>query len=328
MRQAFVSIVIPVYNGSRTIECCLDSVFKTTYPFYECIVVDDNSSDETPDIAESFDVKLIRLQGRKGAAHARNLGTEAAWGDILMFLDSDVMLYPDSLDKVVRAFEDHPKISALFGSYDDEPGCSNFFSQYKNLFHHYIHQNSREEASTFWTGCGAVKKEPYFKVGRFNENVRMMEDIDLGYRLKAANYRILLVKNLVVKHLKHYTLFTLLKSDFCDRAIPWTYLMFVHNRFTRDLNLKLREKVSTILSFLIVITICMGTISQWFILGSLLIFSLFLVLNYRLYSFFLNKRGLLFALKALPIHLLYYIYSAIGFIVASLQYYFYRSPPS
>jgi len=107
MSQPLVSIVIPVYNGARTLARCLESVSRSIYPFYECIVVDDDSSDETPNIAKSFDTKLIRLQGRNGAAYARNRGAEAAQGEIFLFLDADVTIPPDCLVRVVKTFGHH-----------------------------------------------------------------------------------------------------------------------------------------------------------------------------------------------------------------------------
>ncbi len=51
---------------------------------------------------------------------------------------------------------EEPDLAAVFGSYDDEPAAPNFLSQYKNLFHHFVHQQGSAEASTFWSGCGAI----------------------------------------------------------------------------------------------------------------------------------------------------------------------------
>jgi hypothetical protein len=56
----------------------------------------------------------------------------------------------------------HPEVDAVFGSYDDAPRAPNFIAQYKNLFHHYVHQHGKEEASTFWAGCGTVNVLPFW----------------------------------------------------------------------------------------------------------------------------------------------------------------------
>lgn len=322
MSNHFISIIIPVYNGSKTLASCLKSVYKSNYRSFECIVVDDNSSDNTLSVAESFGTKVIRSDRQQGAAHARNRGADAAQGDILLFVDADVKIYPDSLDKVVTTFEQNPELSALFGSYDDQPESSNLFSQYKNLFHHYIHQTSREDASTFWSGCGAVKKEVFLKIGKFNENCRMMEDIELGYKLKTKNHRIRLIKELLVKHLKHYSFSNLLKSDLFDRAVPWTILMLSNKQFTNDLNLKPKHKLSALTLILLVASIFMTMMSIWLMLAIPVLLTIYFIMNYEFYKFFLKKKGFIFALKVVPLHILYYFYSILGFFVGSCKYFF------
>jgi len=294
MSDHFISVIIPVYNGKETLDHCLKSVLKSTYPNFECIVVDDHSTDNTVEIAESFNVKIKRLYRQRGAAHARNRGAEDARGDILLFVDADVTIYPDSLVKVSKAFEKYPEISALFGSYDDQPGSPNFVSQYKNLFHHYIHQTSQEDASTFWSGCGAVKTEVFHEVGGFDENKYSkpsIEDIEMGCRLKRMGYRILLYKDLQVKHLKNYSFFNLLKSDLFDRAIPWTTMMLTNKQFACDLNLKPKHKLSAGALILVIFSIFMTAKSIWFASVIPVLLTIFFLMNYDFYRFYFNKKG-------------------------------------
>jgi glycosyltransferase involved in cell wall biosynthesis len=317
----FISVIIPVYNGGKTLGLCLKSIYNSSYPNFECIVVDDHSTDNTAKIAESFDTKIIRLDRQHGAAYARNRGAELAKGEIFLFIDSDVTIYPDSLEIVVKTFEEYREISALFGSYDDQPGHLNFLSQYRNLLHHYIHQTSLEDASTFWTGCGAIKREVFFKVCKFNENCRMMEDIELGYKLKAENYKIRLTKQLIVKHFKHYSFLNLIKSDIFDRAVPWTILMLSNKQYTSDLNLKPTYKLSAIILILLTACILLALKSKWFLFGIPVLLSLFFYMNHDFYGYFLKKKGFFFTLKVVPFHFLYYFYSSLGFAIGSYQYY-------
>jgi GT2 family glycosyltransferase len=83
----------------------------------------------------------------------------------------------------------------VFDSYDDETGEKNFISQYKNLFHHFVHQQSNTEAVTFWAGCGAIRQEIFDKVGGF-DTARYarpsIEDIELGYWMRRMGYRLML----------------------------------------------------------------------------------------------------------------------------------------
>lgn len=321
METPLISVIIPVYNGSKTLGECLDSLFKNNYSSFECIVVDDKSNDDSLSIAKSFDTVVIAQKTQKGAAHARNCGAEAAKGGILLFIDADVTLHTDCLEKIARAFENEPEVSAVFGSYDDEPGNDNFLSQYKNLFHHYIHQTSGRDASTFWTACGAVKKEAFIEAGRFNDKCRMMEDIDLGYRLKKAGYKIVLDKEIVVKHLKRYSLLSLLKSDFFDRAIPWTILLLSNKQFANDLNLKGEHKLSAVALIISIIFVLLSLQAGWMIYISAILMVLFFYINRDFYGFYLDKRGAFFTLKVIPFHFLYYLYSTLGFIVGHYKFY-------
>ena len=87
-----ISVVVCSYNGARTIRDCCEALRRVAYPDYEVIVVDDGSTDATASIAREYDVRLIRTANR-GLSHARNLGWQAATGEIVAYLDDDA--YPD-----------------------------------------------------------------------------------------------------------------------------------------------------------------------------------------------------------------------------------------
>ena len=246
-----ISIIIPVYNGQETIGECLRAVSSSDYQGYECIVVDDGSKDDTLEIARNFPCKIIQVAGGPlGPANARNYGVEQAHGDIILFLDADVIIKPDTLSKVVEEFEEHSDVAALFGSYDETPASLNFVSQYKNLVHHFVHQQGHESATSFWSGCGAIRREIFVKLGGFDAKQfprPSIEDIELGYRLTEAGYKIVLRKNIQVTHLKAWSLFGLLKTDIFYRAVPWTALIIRHGSLINDLNLSISQRISTVL---------------------------------------------------------------------------------
>jgi GT2 family glycosyltransferase len=231
-------------------------------------------------------------------------------------VDSDVVIRPDTLAEVAETFAHDPRPDAVFGSYDDTPAASNFMSQYKNLFHHFIHQQASEEAGTFWAGCGAVRREVFFDMGGFNQDRYprpSIEDIELGYRMRAVGLRIRLNKKIQVKHMKRWTVRGMMKSDIFDRAVPWTELILRDRRFINDLNLRRSSRFS-------VLIICglPGALSAswwwagWLAVSGALIVAL-LMLNLPVYRFFLRKRGLQFTLQSIPWHWLYYFYSGLAF---------------
>ena len=156
--QARISVVVPVRDGEEDLARCLDALRRSSLPPVECIVVDDGSRDGSAAVAERLGARVIRLQESHGPAFARNRGAEQAVGDILFFTDADVCVHEDTLTVAADDLSRHPDEVAVIGSYDDDPGHPSFISQYKNLFHHWIHQTSNEEAWTFWTGCGAIRR--------------------------------------------------------------------------------------------------------------------------------------------------------------------------
>lgn len=248
-----ITVIIPAHNAAEYLAQCLQHLTQSETAPLECLVVDDGSTDHTPEVARKFGARVLQTDGKRGPAHARNLGARAARGDILLFLDSDVCVHADTLSRVRSAFESDPSLDALIGSYDDSPGSPDFLSQYRNLMHHYVHQRARREACTFWSGCGAIRREVFLAHAGFDESYRRpaIEDIELGYRLHMAGRKMILDKRVQVKHLKRWTFWGLLKTDIVDRGIPWTELILRNQYMPNDLNLELSQRVSVALAFLL-----------------------------------------------------------------------------
>ncbi|MCK6628134.1 MAG: glycosyltransferase family 2 protein [Anaerolineae bacterium] len=317
------SIVIPVYNGGDMFKRCLTAIHQSTFTDWELVVVDDGSTDGSDRLAGQFGARVFKTKGRLGPAAARNLGARAARGHYLYFIDADCELHPDTLTNIAHVFQTDPHLDALFGSYDDAPGAANFIAQYKNLFHHYVHQNSNEEASTFWTGCGVIKRSQFLALGGFDlQRYRRpaIEDIDLGYRLKQAGGRIRLVKHVQVKHLKAWTFVSLLKSDIFDRGIPWTQLILRDKALMSDLNLQTHNRVSVVAVYALLLALAVAFFQPYALFFVLGLAALLLGLNQNLYRFFYHKRGLLFTAQVIPMHWLYYLYNAVSFGCGLLLY--------
>lgn len=319
---ATVSAIVPVHNGGEDFRKCFKNLTQADPAPHEIIVVADGETDGCSNEAETLDAKVIRLPVAGGPARARNVGAREATGNVLLFIDSDVAIYSDTIGKVAAIFEGDPGLAALLGSYDDEPGAANFLSQYKNLMHHYVHQTAREDASTFWGACGAIRRETFLALGGFDESYRYpsIEDVELGYRLVQAGHRIRLCKDLQVKHMKRWSATSLLRSDFLHRALPWTELAIRHGRLLNDLNFRLSSRISAVLACGLALSLVAGWWKVGFLGLTAALGAMLLVLNAPLYRFFYRKRGIRFALRAIPWHWFYYLYSSIAFALGTLRH--------
>ena len=350
-RKPYISVVIPVKNGGEKFEQCLQGLATSNYKDYELIVVNDASKDNTVEIALKYGARVLHskdfpfkhkpdfpFQDSIGPAGARNIGARHANGEIIFFIDGDVVPKRDNIDRLAKIFKENKDIAAVFGSYDDSPGCQNFIGQYRNMLHSYIHQISLVEAETFWTGCGAIRKDVFSKMQGFDlKTFRLpsIEDIDLGYRLKDAGYRICLDKGLQVKHLKQWTFKSMLKTDVFHRAIPWSRVMFKRKNLPNDLNIQTHHRISggMVLIGFVLLSLLVGyyifKAGHYILFGGIsyndisivvTVLSVILVLtanviflNYKFYWFFWKRKGFWFMARSIPLHFFYYLYSTVTF---------------
>lgn len=313
-----VSVIIPYYNAEATLGRTLDSLAETAGALVEVIVVNDRSTDSSEKVAMGYPVVAIAMARRSGAAVARNTGASAARAPILFFLDADVEVAPGTLARVQVHLESPDGPDACFGAYTPLPAPDNFASVYKNIVHHHTHRTSSRRARTFWCGCGAIRAEVFREIGGFDESYQAssVEDIELGYRLTLAGRRILLDPSMTVRHAKRYTLGSLIRSDFWDRAVPWTLLMARKNVFYTDLNLK----TSNLLSALALILFPPFVYAAWrlltpvhaaFMVAAAL--AVYLGANASLFLTALRHKGALFTAGFVAMHALFYAYSVLGF---------------
>lgn len=311
-----ISILVPAHNAESYLSESLKALAIQTPPAGELIVIDDHSDDRTGEIALEMGVTLLRVSRNAGPSHARNFGALKAHGEILFFIDADVVLMAGGVQYVMDLFSRRSDIDAVFGSYDVYPRADGIVSQYRNLLHHYTHQCAQSEASTFWAACGAIRHDTFRALGGFDENAfpRCIEDIELGYRLRIAGGKILLDKKLQGTHLKRWTFWSMVKTDVFCRAIPWVRLESERPSLQKDLNIRFSQKASVVvLGLALFATVGMLWDAS---LGALAAASLIgvMVVNCSLYWFFLKQRGIKFALIGMGLHLLYFLYSGLSFL--------------
>lgn len=321
-------MVVPVGGAAPAWIRCAASLARLDPPPAETVVVLDGPNAAAARCAADIGARVVALGERGGPARARNRGAAATRQAVLLFLDADVEVPADLVSRVAASFAAHPEAVALFGSYDDAPADPGFLSQYRNLLHHHVHQTASGAASTFWAGCGAIRRWAFEEVGGFDERFAepSIEDIELGVRLRRAGHVIRLVKDLQVRHLKRWRAGDMLATDLWRRAVPWTALMLRDGRITNDLNVKTGDRVSVALAF---VTLAAAAAAwRWPALLAVAAAAtvLALVLNARLFGFFRRRRGALFALRAMPVYWAYLLICGLGFGLGVVRHLLGRRP--
>nr|WP_255455341.1 glycosyltransferase [Salipiger sp. PrR002] len=316
--RAKITVVMPAYNAAELMADVLTPLLQMheAGEIDQILVIDDRSTDTTAARARELGAEVIIAERNGGPGAARNLAARHADGEILWFVDSDVIADPAGPALIRKAFTS-PDVVAVFGSYDDAPRGTSWISQYKNLVHRYYHQRAPSEASTFWAGCGAVRKSAFLEIGGFDVETftqPSIEDIDLGYRLRHNGGRILLLPDLLGKHLKVWTFSSVLRTDIFMRALPWSRLLITREGLSDDLNISVAERFRAGLALLLLLGLLMLPFYPAAWPAVCAIFILCILANASLYRFMKANGGFAFAIFAVSFHQIYYIYSSVAFV--------------
>lgn len=330
-----VSAVVPVFDGLHFLRRSLPPlVAHLGSDLLELIVVDDGSTDGSAAFAAELGARVLPSGGRLGPGAARNLGAREARGEILLFVDADVVAHADVVPAVRARFAREPgpgagqgggagaPLVALFGSYDDAPPERNFMSLYMNLRHHWTHQRAPGEATTWWAGCGAIRRDAFLQVGGFDAaryTRPAIEDIELGYRLRDAGGRIELVPGIQGTHLKRWGARELVETDVFRRAVPWARLLRTRPRAEAQLNVSPLERARAALASLVALSTLLavaGALPAWAPLAALALAG---AANAPLFAFFARRAGPWFAARALVFHQVYYLYATAAYLGVAIE---------
>ncbi len=321
MAPPSLSIIVPVHNSAAELVRCLDALTQSSTQDFHVLVVDDGSTQHLKPLVLSRSYDYMHIEGPLGPACARNRGAQRAVASVLVFIDADVCVHQDTLAGILAVFKSQPDLAAVVGTYDDAPAHPGFISQYKNLFHRFVHHQSAGIISTFWAGCGAIRRDVFLRFGGFDEQryrKPAIEDIELGMRITTAGHQILLNDQIQCKHLKRWTFWSMLKTDILDRGIPWIRLMHRMHRLDNKLNVAWSQRISVLLVYLIVLSVPLAFWFPTICLIVLVLGSAVVLLNVAFYRFFNATRGPVFTLRVLPLHCLYFLYCGFCVVVGTV----------
>ena len=187
-------MIIPVWNGERFLAEAIESVLSQTYPPHEVIVVDDGSTDGSKDVAKRFGVSVkYYFQERSGAAAARNRGADLAEGDFIAFLDADDIWVKDKLAWQMKSFEDHPELDMVFGN------VRQFHSRASGI----VDSEESEIIPGYVPGTMVIKRDSFFRAGKFSTQWRVGEFIDWYSRAEEIGLKSLLLPSVILMRRIH-----------------------------------------------------------------------------------------------------------------------------
>jgi GT2 family glycosyltransferase len=314
-----VSVIVPFHKDASQLALCLAAV-RRSVPGAQVVVAADGTTEDLTTLVATFGVEVVPVPGPSGPAVARNRAAANATGDILFFVDSDVVVAPDAIPGMCALLDRERDIAGVFGAYDRQPRASNFMSQFKNLSHTYVHEVGNPDASTFWAGLGAVRAGAFRAVGGFDERFTRpsVEDIELGYRLTSAGFHLRLDPAFRACHLKRWTVRSCIVTDVRARGVPWTQLIHRFAALKNDLNTSLALRLSVVVAYVIPLAVLFAVVRPIGWLGVLTLAATLVALSGGYYKWMQRERGWLFAARVFPAHLLHHLCNGASFALGTL----------
>lgn len=208
MRGPKVSVIIPTFNHGRLLGRAVRSVLGQTWEDYELIIVDDGSSDETPEVIAGFSderITMIRHEENEGKSAALNNASAAAQGAYVALLDDDDEWLPEKLGAQVKRLDEAPDVVGLIYTWrrlvdetGEKPPATAGMSLRGDIYEQMLRWELPVPASTWM-----VKREALESVGGFNEKMRVSNDMDFIVRLCERGWHVDVVPQVLVVKYKH-----------------------------------------------------------------------------------------------------------------------------
>lgn len=321
-----ISVVIPAYNSEEYLPKCLEGVLASSHKVDEIVVISDGSTDSTVEIAQRFGAKTVHFEKNNSANYCRNYGAEIAVGDILLFMDSDVVCKADTVKNIIDVFQNE-NVDAVVGLYAVSDKYKNLSSRYKNLWIRFSYLKSKSSIDWIFGAISAIRKKTFFKINGFSSELHSkagIDDLELGKRMKEHDYKITLNHTVEVEHLKNFTFWSLMRNEL-HRSLWFVVLAAKKGQISASprkgfVNIYPGFIHSTILAWLIIFSGIAGFILNllWIILIPLI--PLYLVINLRFLKFFGKHYGFFSTFGALAVLFSDHVICAIGSMLGILRW--------
>ena len=324
-----ISVIIPVYNGEKTITKCLDSIYKTKYRDFEVIVVDDGSTDKTALLIKKYPCRIKILRQNSGVSVARNIGAKLARGELLYFVDADVVQKTDNLSEISKRLKENPNISVVNLVHHWRSMNEGFGPEFIGLKYYYDYDVllrkgiMKVESSFFQALGGFIPKKLFWKIGGFNEKIHVPggEEFEFGHKLRSNGYIISVLLDMEVYHY-WWNLIERMKLNY-KRSQMWLPLLLKRKSFETKGGVATAKNAinSIILTLVLVLSLLSIFINIIYIPILLLIF--YFVYNIDFYRYiYRKKKNAGFTILSIFADMALYISASLGIITGFIKYLF------
>jgi GT2 family glycosyltransferase len=303
-----ISVIIPNYNGEKTLDLCLTAATSIKDEAVEIIVVDDGSEDRSREIIRRFPCTLIESSPHAGASRARNLGAQQANGDILFFTDADCLLQENTLAQLRTILSQADSNTIIGGSYTPQPYDQGFFSRFQSVFINYSETRNPLQVDYIATHAMAIHTDLFHRSGGFTEDqLPILEDVEFSHRLRRAGVTLMMQPAIQVQHIFDFSL-----RDSCRNAVRKTRYWIQYSLKNQDLfadsgtaSIELKLNVCIFfLSLLLLFSLAQGITTALAAIIFLCVINIYI--NRKLFKAFYDADGPIFSLGAGLYYLLVY----------------------
>ena len=303
-----VTVIVPVYNGSATLERCLEALTASTPDNAKIVVVIDACTDGSLKIASRFPVRIIRNDRRSGASNARNRGCAGATSKYLLFIDADVVVGPETIQKLISLLEVHPELLGANGIFSLDISTPGLMSDFVNASLHFQHISHGNRVASAFTSVCMLRRDALEEMGWWDERLYLPYADDIHSRWFFSENSLALEPSAIVEHLKKVHLTGLCKHRMNVGFFFIRSLLLNRDRFIlrpRKAVLHRRYPMNTLAAAILLIGVAAGFAGAapgGCITGAALL--LFLLANYNFVKFMYLRSGLYKATVSLVLSIL------------------------
>ncbi len=327
--STMVSVVIPVYNKAETIGPVLEAVYNSSYRNFEVIVVNDCSTDNCMEVLQGFTGKyphrLVALKENMGVSKARNTGAQKAKGEIILFIDADCIIMPDTMARCVERLGQGG--SCVGGAYTKDAWDKDFFSNFQSLYINYV-ETKNEHPDYIATHCMAIRKDLFQQFGGFVENSFIghqasVEDVEFSHRLVGAGHQLLRPADIQVRHMFGFNSAKSIRNAI-KKSKYWTMYSLKNRDVMQDSGAashELKANVATQVLNLVLVMLALAFRFWWLLLPIPFFYGVNVAVSFRLFRLIKRERGWWFLVRSLGYYQFVYPFAvAYGSFVGTLKY--------